>query len=246
MVSRIVLSIQSHADAVSQRRAKLKRLNAEERERINRSRTLPIGPNGYDPALHGAFGAPISAGQTPGASPASYTPAGMHPAGHIRPMTLDTLRRGDMGAAYGSPTGGTNPTMSSMVFTPPRSATDTMSPTSGSDITNFGFAQRPGLESPRGIYRPAGHTGLYSQPPRPLAGHDRFRRASGGQASSPLRSSLSYDSMTSQGPQSQDQRGQIMQSPEAQGFMPQSDGQRNMPMTSGGSYTVGNFSCECP
>lgn len=190
------------------------------------------------PSLHGTFGGPVSAGVTPGASPASFSTAGMQQPGHIRPLTLDTLRRGDMAPGYGSPTAGMNPNMSSIAFTPPRSATDTMSPISGPDMSAFGFAQRPALDSPRGMYRPPHQGPPYSQAPRPLAGHDRFRRASGEQASSPLRSSLSYDSITSQSTQPQDQRN------EGQGYMPQQEGQRNMPPPSGPPYGLG-FSCKC-
>ncbi|KAL1311352.1 hypothetical protein AAFC00_001526 [Neodothiora populina] len=205
------------------RRAKLKRLNVEDRERMMRSRALP---ENFDmtPSLHGTFTGPVSTGATPGASPASFGAAGLHQSGHMRPLTLDTLRRSD---AYGSPTA-LNPSLSSIAFTPPRSATDTMSPISGPDMTAFSFAQRPVMDSPRGMYRPNYQpTGF--QPPRPLAGHDRFRRTSGETASSPLRSSLSYDNMNGQNAQPQDQRTPVMQSTESQSYLSQQEGQRSMP-----------------
>lgn len=224
------------ADSVA-RRAKLKRLTAEDRERMMRSRALP---ENFDmtASLHGTFGAQVG-GATPGASPASFNTGMMHQAGHIRPLTLDTLRRGDVGPNYVSPTTGMNPGMSSIAFTPPRSATDTTSP----DMAAYGFNQRPPMDSPRGMYRPSHQPPTYSQPPRPLPGHERFRRESGETASSPLRSSLSYDSINTQSTQSQDQRPPAMTSTEPpQGYLAQQDPQRNMPPPSGPPYGLG-FSC---
>ena len=204
-----------------------------------RSRALP---ENFDmtPSLHGTFS---GAAATPGTSPASFGTAVMHPPGHIRPLTLDTLRRGDVGPNYVSPTTSMNPTMSSIAFTPPQSATDTMSPISGPEMSAFGYGQRSAMDSPRGIYRPPHQSAAYSQAPRPLAGHDRFRRASGETASSPLRSSLSYDSINAQNTHSQDQRTPGMSGSEAQGYLSQHDSQRNMPPPSGPPYGLG-FSCK--
>lgn len=208
-----------------------------------RSRALP---ENFDmtASLHGSFGGPVPAGGTPGASPASFGSV-MHPHGHIRPLTLDTLRRGEVGPSYVSPTTGVHPSMGPITFTPPQSATDTMSPISGPDMSGFGFAQRPIMDSPRGVYRPPNQPPSYSQPPRPLAGHDRFRRASGETASSPLRSSLSYDSINTQSTQPQQSRPLVMQTTEPQNLSPQQiEAQRNMPPPSGPPpYGLG-FSCK--
>jgi len=197
-----------------------------------RSRALP---ENFDmtPSLHGTFGSTVPPGSNPGVSPASYGSSIMHQTGHGRPLSLDTLRRGDIGPNYTSPSTAMNPTMSSIAFTPPQSATDTISPMSGPDMAGFNYTQRPTMESPRGLYRPPHQAPSYPQPPRPLANHDRFRRTSGETVSSPLRSSLSYDSINSQSTQSQEQRPSGMQSSDPQGYLSPNEGQRSMPPPSG-------------
>lgn len=210
-----------------------------------RSRALP---ENFDmtPSLHGAF-APGSASATPGASPASFETGLMSQPGHPRTLTLDTLRRSEHGGGYMS--AGMTPGMGS-IFTPPQSATDAVSPgLSGPEMTSYGFPQRPVMDSPRGpLYRhqhpsaPA-YPPQYPQASRQLAGHDRFRRQSGESASSPLRSSISYDSINAQSGQTQEARSSGM-SNEPAGFMPQHEAQRNMPPPSGAPYGLG-FSCEC-
>ncbi|KAJ9621288.1 hypothetical protein H2203_007340 [Taxawa tesnikishii (nom. ined.)] len=100
------------------RRAKLKRLTTEDRERMMKSRQLP---DDFDMShtLHSGYGAGSSSGGvTPHASPANYPPAMQHPGG-IRPLTLDTLRRGGAPEqSYVSPTG-VSPALDSLAFTPP-------------------------------------------------------------------------------------------------------------------------------
>ncbi|KAG9598113.1 hypothetical protein KCU97_g4074, partial [Aureobasidium melanogenum] len=183
------------------RRAKLKRLTAEDRERMMKSRALP---DNFDmtPSLHSNYGS-APGGITPGASPASYGTV-IHQPGHIRPLTLDTLRRGEMGPTYISPTG-IPPGMTTMAYTPPHSATDTMSPVSRPpEGPTYGYTPRSTLDSPqRAMFPgpPPSYTSQYSQPPR-LPVHDRFRRASGETAtSSPLRSSMSYGSLSGESSQ---------------------------------------------
>ncbi|KAI5201193.1 hypothetical protein E4T39_05335 [Aureobasidium subglaciale] len=216
------------------RRAKLKRLTAEDRERMMKSRALP---DNFDmtPSLHSNYGA-APGGITPGASPASYGTA-LHQPGHIRPLTLDTLRRGDLGPNYISPTG-VPPGMTSMAYTPPHSATDTMSPVSRPpEAAAYGYNPRSNLDSPqRAMFPgpPPSYTSQYSQPPR-LPVHDRFRRASGETAtSSPLRSSMSYGSLSGESSQHPSEaRTPGLQSSEGQGYISQQDAQRNMPPPSG-------------
>lgn len=226
------------------RRAKLKRLTAEDRERMMRSRALP---ENFDmtPSLHSGFAAPGSAGGTPNTSPGTYGQV-MHP-GQILPLTLDTLRRGEIGPNYVSPTGMPS-ALGSMAFTPPRSATDTISPISaGPDLSGFGFPPRPIMESPRGgLYRgpqapAASYTGQYGQSAR-LPMHDRFRRPSGETASSPLRPSMSYGAINPDAPHRHDSGASIMSTTETSGYVPQQDSQRNMPPPSG-PYGLG-FSCK--
>lgn len=207
-----------------------------------RSRALP---ENFDmtPSLHSGFTVTGSAAGTPNTSPGTYGQV-MHP-GQIRPLTLDTLRRGEIGPNYVSPTG-MPPALGSMAFTPPQSATDTVSPISaGPDLSGFGFPPRPIMESPRGgLYRgpqaPAAPY-QYGQPAR-LPMHDRFRRPSGEAASSPLRSSMSYGAMNADAPPRHDSGASIMSSTESSSYASQQDPQRNMPPPSG-PYGLG-FSCK--
>ncbi|KAG9957609.1 hypothetical protein KCU61_g8991, partial [Aureobasidium melanogenum] len=216
------------------RRAKLKRLTAEDRERMMKSRALP---DNFDmtPSLHSNYGS-APGGITPGASPASYGTV-IHQPGHIHPLTLDTLRRGEMGPTYISPTG-IPPGMTTMAYTPPHSATDTMSPVPRPpEGPTYGYTPRSTLDSPqRAMFPgpPPSYTSQYSQPPR-LPVHDRFRRASGETAtSSPLRSSMSYGSLSGESSQHPSEaRTPGLQSSEGQGYISQQDAQRNMPPPSG-------------
>ncbi|KAK3071048.1 hypothetical protein LTR53_009358 [Teratosphaeriaceae sp. CCFEE 6253] len=179
------------------RRAKLKRLTTDDRERMLRSRALPADFD-MTQALHAPFGAqpPPTVG-TPMPSPGAYGPLGE--VGGMRPLTLDTMRRGPEFEPYAphhfaSPTGIT-PALGAFAFTPPQSATDTLSPASiTSAASNYSFAQ----ESPRRFPFPiplGTHAGYGAQQhphvPR-LHLHDRFSRPGGESAGSPLRTSMSY------------------------------------------------------
>ncbi|KAK5125673.1 hypothetical protein LTR85_011947 [Meristemomyces frigidus] len=193
------------------RRAKLKRLTTDDRERMMRSRALP--PN-FDmtQALHSPFGAPPPQQNmgTPMASPGGYAHFGQTLG--IRPLTLDTLRRvpeyEPYGQQYASPTTIT-PALGAFAFTPPQSATDTMSPASAaSNVSSFGYQTQ---ESPRRhpfghpIGGPAGYSAHHQQMPRPYL-HDRLSRPMGESAGSPLRTSMSYSGLGSSGmPSSQPQ-----------------------------------------
>ncbi|KAK1079809.1 hypothetical protein LTR33_006078 [Friedmanniomyces endolithicus] len=178
------------------RRAKLKRLTTDDRERMLRSRALPVDFD-MTQALHAPFGTgpPLNVG-TPISSPGTYGPLGE--AGGIRPLTLDTLRRGPeyepySQHQYSSPTGIT-PALGAFAFTPPQSATDTMSPASVTSAgTNYAFHAQ---ESPRRFPFPlpmSAHTGYGPQAHIPrLHMHDRFNRPISESAGLPLRTSMSY------------------------------------------------------
>ncbi|TKA49440.1 hypothetical protein B0A54_00106 [Friedmanniomyces endolithicus] len=188
------------------RRAKLKRLTTDDRERMLRSRALPVDFD-MTQALHAPFGTgpPLNV-RTPISSPGMYGPLGE--AGGIRPLTLDTLRRGPeyepyTQHQYSSPTGIT-PALGAFAFTPPQSATDTMSPASVTSAgTNYAFHAQ---ESPRRFPFPlpmSTHTGYGPQAHIPrLHMHDRFNRPISESAGSPLRTSMSYSGA---GPSSQAQ-----------------------------------------
>jgi hypothetical protein len=186
------------------RRAKLKRLSTDDRHRMMSSRALP---DNFDmtQALHSPFGAPTSNMGTPMPSPGAFSHFG-NEGNAIRPLTLDTLRRvpdyEHFNSQYTSPTG-MNPGVSSFGFTPPQSATETISPSSAvSEISPYGMHPRHPQESPR---RPpygftAGHAssyyGSHAQLSR-LHVHDRFSRPISEAVSSPLRTSMSYSSLGS-------------------------------------------------
>ncbi|KAK5722138.1 hypothetical protein LTR17_014411 [Elasticomyces elasticus] len=195
------------------RRAKLKRLTSDDRERMMRSRALPANFD-MTQALHAPFGAhqQQSAG-TPMPSPGAFGALGE--ASGIRPLTLDTLRRvpeyDPYGQhAYASPTGIT-PALGAFAFTPPQSATETMSPASltgaASNYTlhNQDSPRRYPFAVPASAH--PGFANQHSHMPR-LHVHDRFNRPVGESAGSPLRTSMSYSGLASGGHSqaSQDQR----------------------------------------
>ncbi|KAK8172312.1 hypothetical protein BKA80DRAFT_198127 [Phyllosticta citrichinensis] len=181
------------------RRAKLKRLTSDDRERMMRSRALP---DDFDmtQALHSPFGTAghHSVGGTPMASPATYSPS--FPEGNmVRPLSVDTFRRFPDGAQI--PPGGVNPPFGSFSFTPPQSATDTSSPVSATgDANAFPFSsQGQGIDSanPRRSNPFIGGTGpaassFSSYSPVPRVQLDRMGRSRAESLCSPLRTSMSY------------------------------------------------------
>ncbi|KAI7464745.1 hypothetical protein KC357_g7823 [Hortaea werneckii] len=179
------------------RRAKLKRLTTDDRERIMRSRALPADFD-MTQALHSPFGAASQqAVGTPMPSPGGY----FGQPESVRPLTLDTLRRVPDFDTYGhqqyiSPTGVT-PALGAFNFTPPQSATDTMSPSSAA--SNFTFHTH---ESPRrppfgmSVGSHPNYPTSHSQLSRPYL-HERLTRGAGEQTGSPLRTSVSYSNLQS-------------------------------------------------
>lgn len=156
-------------------------------------------------ALHSPFGAPTPNMGTPMPSPGAFSHFG-NEGNSIRPLTLDTLRRvpdyEHFNAQYTSPTG-MNQGVGAYGFTPPQSATETISPSSAvSEISPFGMHSRHLQESPR---RPpygfgASHSGSYYGSHAQLSRlhvHDRFSRPINESVSSPLRTSMSYSALGS-------------------------------------------------
>ncbi|KAF1947733.1 homeobox-domain-containing protein [Clathrospora elynae] len=175
------------------RRAKLKRLTSDDRERMMRSRALP---DDFDmaQALHSPFGNSHGLG-TPLSSPGSYTPS--FPEGNMmRPLSIDTFRRGPLDSHI-SPTG-ISPAFSGFTFTPPQSATDTLSPVSAHEGSPFGFHSAPLDTSPRtsnpfsmSVSNPPAYAAQHSIPRRTLHA-DRIVRSRAESLQSPLRTSMSY------------------------------------------------------
>jgi hypothetical protein len=177
------------------RRAKLKRLTSDDRERMMRSRALP---DDFDmaQALHSPFGNSHGLG-TPLASPGSYTPS--FPEGNMmRPLSIDTLRRGPLDSHI-SPTG-ISPAFGGFAFTPPQSAADTLSPVSPHGDSPFGFHSAPLDNSPRTsnpfsmpVSTPPAYAAQHSIPRLTLHA-DRIARSRAESLNSPLRTSMSYTS----------------------------------------------------
>lgn len=161
------------------RRAKLKRLTSDDRERMMRSRALP---DDFDmtQALHSPFGATHNVAGSMSA-PTSYTPA--FPEGNmIRPLNLDALRRLPDSPHSSSPSSFA-PSFPGAFFTPPQSVTDTMSPLSPAGDSPF-TTYSPTLDgSPRRNPFATSPTAFTSHPSIPrLQMHDR----PGSVTSSPL------------------------------------------------------------
>ncbi|KAF2145115.1 uncharacterized protein K452DRAFT_265751 [Aplosporella prunicola CBS 121167] len=176
------------------RRAKLKRLTSDDRERVMKSRALP---DDFDmtQALHSPFGSSHGVG-TPLASPASFQPS--FPEGNmIRPLSLDTLRRLPE-APQISPSGITS-SFGGFSFTPPQSATDTSSPVSASgEPSPYSYSSQPLNQSPQRANPFATSvpttSGFTSNPQIPrLQLHDMIGgRTRAETICSPLRTSMSY------------------------------------------------------
>ncbi|CAG5150623.1 uncharacterized protein ALTATR162_LOCUS2721 [Alternaria atra] len=175
------------------RRAKLKRLTSDDRERMMRSRALP---DDFDmaSALHSPFGNSHGLG-TPLASPGSYNPS--YPESNMmRPLSIDTFRRGPLDS-HMSPTG-ISPAFGGFTFTPPQSATDAISPVSAHEGSPFGFHSAPLDTSPRTsnpfsmpVSNPTAYAAQHSIPRLSLHA-DRIARSRAESLQSPLRTSMSY------------------------------------------------------
>lgn len=187
---------------------------------------------------------------TPMPSPGAYAPFG--DSGGVRPLTLDTLRRVpeyDLHAAqYTSPTG-ISPALGAFAFTPPQSATDTMSPTSAaSDMSAYGFPHRGAQESPRRhpfggpLGGPTGFAAHHQHAPR-LHLHDRFSRPMPESVGSPLRSSMSYSGPPSGGLPSNHPPERSASFAAQSSFVPERGHQQRSMTSPGGPYGLG-FTCE--
>ncbi|KAI9704527.1 MAG: hypothetical protein M1820_005601 [Bogoriella megaspora] len=188
------------------RRAKLKRLNSDDRERMMSSRALP---ENFDmtQALHSPFGAVSTSNGTPLPSPAPFStgyPGQPLSAGPGRHLTLDTgFRR--LSENHMSPTG-ISPAFGAFAFTPPQSATDTISPVSTSAVESspFSFAHTPPSSFGGSPKRPNpfavsyNSTSSYTAPPKipRLNIYDRMGRSRAESLQSPLRTSISYSTLT--------------------------------------------------
>ena len=216
-----------------------------------RSRALPANFD-MTQALHAPFGAPTPNLSTPVATPGPLAPH-VHSNG-LRPLTLDTLRRASDYVPFNqnyANSSGVTPALGALAFTPPQSATDTMSP--GSAATNaspFGLHTQ---ESPRrhpfgtalGIQ--TSYVGHGPQMPR-LNLYERVARPVGETAGSPLRTSMSYSGLNSSSvSQRQQERTQTFsEHPQYANVRPRQSRSSTNPSIIGtsGPYGLG-FTCEC-
>lgn len=177
------------------RRAKLKRLTTDDRERMLKSRALP---EDFDmtQALHSPYGGQPGLG-TPVASPITYFPP-YHENSMIRPLVAEGPRRHNEDEHVTSPL--SIPSTYTNFFTPPASSTtsEALSPISTtSDRTHFATMHNSLNTSPR-TNNPFGRSTSFStyqhagaQIPR-LQIHDRNNRSRAESLASPLRTSMSY------------------------------------------------------
>lgn len=174
----------------SSRRAKLKRLTLDDRERMLKSRALP---DDFDMShtLHSPHGGQPGMGGTPIASPISYVPP-YSDSQFARPMMLNGIRRPSEDDSVASPL-----SMSSVYgnfYTPPQS--DNVSPIStASDRGHFTLpgSQHTSPRAPNPFTSRSSSFSTYHHPQIPrLQLHDRIGRARAESLQSPLRSSMSY------------------------------------------------------
>ena len=184
------------------RRAKLKRLTSDDRDRMMKSRALP---DDFDmtQALNSPFGTLPQPYSTPMASPSSFA-SGFVETGTIRPLMIDSMRRQSedditmsplsINSAYGG------------FYTPPGSVgassqniSPAVSPVSERpNLTSHGPAQMHNQRGATQYFRSSSFsTGSrapqHSHPYVPrLQVHDRAGRARAESLASPLRSSMSY------------------------------------------------------
>lgn len=157
-----------------------------------RSRALP---DDFDmaQALHAPFGNTHGLG-TPLASPAAFA-QGFPEGAMMQPLSIDTLRRATLDS-HMSPTG-ISPAFGGFAFTPPQSATDTLSPVSAHE-SPFGFPSASLDTSPRTsnpfsipVSTPTSYSSQHGIPR--LALHaDRITRTRAESLNSPLRTSMNY------------------------------------------------------
>lgn len=189
------------------RRAKLKRLTSDDRDRMMRSRALP---DDFDmaSALHSPFGNNSHGSGTPLTSPSSYD-SGFAGGTMMRPLSIDTLRGGPLDGHISSSTG-ISPAFGSFTFTPPQSATETLSPASAHGESPFGFHSAPLDTSPRTsnpfsmpVSAPQAYAAQHSIPRLTLHA-DRIGRSRAESLQSPLRTSMSYQDHLNGSPDHQD------------------------------------------
>ena len=183
-------------------RAKIKRLTADDRERMMKMRAVPEGFDNVQ-ALHSPYGAVNGIG-TPMQSPVEFVP---NYADHMmRPLMVDTMRR-DGNEEHLSPTG-LSPAFGHVGFTPQSSmgSADVLSPISlnSSDRYYPSHLSSPMSAGPRSAnpfehqnsFQSASHARQHARPLQPLQLRETMSRSRSESLQSPLRSSMSWKGET--------------------------------------------------
>ncbi|KAK0720442.1 hypothetical protein B0H67DRAFT_188119 [Lasiosphaeris hirsuta] len=188
------------------RRAKIKRLTADDRDRMIKMRAVPDDFDNVQ-ALHSPYGAVHGLG-TPMTSPVDF--GGSSYADHMmRPLMVDVRRQ--EGDDHLSPTG-LSPAFGSIAFNPSTtlSTSDILSPMSPSSGDRYGysshlspgplsagprstsnpFARQPSLDS--GMQMHSHHSRQQIRPLQPLQLRETMNRSRSDTLQSPLRSSMSW------------------------------------------------------
>ncbi|KAF8859604.1 homeobox-domain-containing protein [Acephala macrosclerotiorum] len=184
------------------RRAKIKRLTADDRERMMKMRAVPDDFDNVQ-ALHSPYGAVHGVG-TPMQSPVDFVPTY---ADHLmRPLMVDTMRRND-NDDHMSPSG-LSPAFSHVGFAPGGSmgTPDVLSPLSlnSSDRYYSSHLSSPMSTGPRSAnpfdrqnsYQAISHSRQHVRPLQPLQLRETMSRSRSESLSSPLRSSMSWKGET--------------------------------------------------
>jgi hypothetical protein len=199
-VAPCLLAIKPCVDKSS--RAKIKRLTADDRERMMKMRAVPEGFDNIQ-ALHSPYGAVHAIG-TPLQSPVDFVP---NYADHMmRPLMLDTMRR-DGNDEHASPTG-LSPAFGHIGFAPPgsMSTSDVLSPLSLNSTDRYypSHLSSPMSAGPRNgnqferqnSYQALPHARQHSRPLQPLQLRETMSRSRSESLQSPLRSSMSWKGET--------------------------------------------------
>lgn len=184
------------------RRAKIKRLTADDRDRMMKMRAVPDDFDNVQ-ALHSPYGAVHAIG-APLQSPVDFMPS--YAEHMMRPLMIDTMRRHDGDEQHMSPTGLT-PGFGHIGFNSPNSmnSADVLSPLSMNSSDRFYGSQlsSPMSAGPRSshfdrqnIYQGLPHSRQHVRPLQPLQLRETMSRNRAESLQSPLRSSMSWKGET--------------------------------------------------
>lgn len=184
------------------RRAKIKRLTADDRERMMKMRAVPDDFDNVQ-ALHSPYGAVHGIG-TPMHSPIDFVPS--YSEHMMRPLMVDTMRRNDSDEQHMSPTGLT-PGFSHVGFNGGHAmgSPDILSPLSINSNDRFygSHLNSPMSAGPRSSsfdrqnnYQGLPHSRQHVRPLQPLQLRETMSRTRSESLQSPLRTSMSWKGET--------------------------------------------------